>query len=1010
MRSLLMVFCALVAAVSAGGTDYPAKPASVTFKKSSIWLEEAPKPVRVGEDLTVRVHYRLDASDTWGDKPTQLMCMPLGPWIDNPDGEYNRKRHHVSYPGLWPQHKSVEVGDHVVEFTFRLKESFRYNGGGFLCKFKRPDGSDWPWEWRGGGIEIVKEPQTFSIGPTALGGLFKYSETPVIRVEWGPKAPASASGTVTVRDIGGKTVLTLPLARTSGAEEQTFALEGLKPRGIFSVTLDVDGVGSDYCYFGTIPGFRREEGRPTPFGVTNVRDEDFAKIGAELGFSYTRLFTSWKELETDPGNWHLEELDRTIALNERNGLRPWICLYAPPAWALPDGMWSAGFEPSPFDLGAWSNAVTVLAKRYDGRLFGFEWLNEIVPGDKCRDPVRDYVAICRAGWTAAKAVNPGLCCQLAGGLWPHNYRIDCLNAGVGEWIDCLPVHYSSYDGVVEAKDDLLARDLRKVRVADNETASGMSVWGMPPEVALRKSVGQCRHVMTNWPDELCAGAGFVVYFGGGADPCGNWSYMLDRSSPRPVAVTLAVVQGKLAYAKPVGRFCCEELPVQLFERDGKAVAFVSAPGREGVRVTLPAKGAVKVTDYLGNETDAPGGVVTAGDMPVIVEGLDLDRMKLLMAKWRESAAKPFLLYDVDPDAIGNLVVNGGFEAGPKGWGGVKSVATVPTPDDDANHAVEFRGNGKYQSIWQGVDLPVPGRSYLYTCWMWTTDQEGGSNLAERFSDGTKEKQYYLPHVFSIGAAGSSSWRLMVKRFDSKPNTKSLGLTPVTRGKGVFRVDNVSLSLYRGSDYAAFAGRVGGERPASKVPLCCDNQIRTAGAYRWSPASLAGVASFTWDESALNLVCTVVDDVSKPKEIVGETGEEALKGDMLALAIFPKTGSDGRPESVQERWYLSLANPGGGSGRTTLFRPKKYSLGLKSGQLAKDSSVYQVDFRREGGKTVYEVRIPWSEIPGFTPAKGASFGCNLVLIDADGTDGLGRMVWGADLPDSAAGCGIVTLLP
>ena len=55
-------------------------------------------------------------------------------------------------------------------------------------------------------------------------------------------------------------------------------------------------------------------------------------------------------------------------------------------------------------------------------------------------------------------------------------------------------------------------------------------------------------------------------------------------------------------------------------------------------------------------------------------------------------------------------------------------------------------------------------------------------------------------------------------------------------------------------------------------------------------------------------------------------------------------------------------------------------------------------------------IPWSEIPGFAPAKGASFGCNLVLVDSDGGDRQGKMVWGADLGETASGCGVVTLLP
>ena len=114
----------------------------------------------------------------------------------------------------------------------------------------------------------------------------------------------------------------------------------------------------------------------------------------------------------------------------------------------------------------------------------------------------------------AKKVNPKNVIQLAGGLWPHNYRIDPLNAGVGQWIDVLPVHYSTYEGIVEAKTDLKVRDLaKKVRVADNETASGLSTWQMKPDMTLAKSVGQCKHVMTRWPDELCAGAAFITYFG-----------------------------------------------------------------------------------------------------------------------------------------------------------------------------------------------------------------------------------------------------------------------------------------------------------------------------------------------------------------------------------------------------------------------------------------------------------------------------------------------------------------
>ena len=84
--------------------------------------------------------------------------------------------------------------------------------------------------------------------------------------------------------------------------------------------------------------------------------------------------------------------------------------------------------------------------------------------------------------------------------------------------------------------------------------------------------------------------------------------------------------------------------------------------------------------------------------------------------------------------------------------------------------------------------------------------------------------------------------------------------------------------------------------------------------------------------------------------------------------------------------------------------------FRSGQLCKDSSVYQIDMKRTGTTTTYRFRIPWSEIPGFTPAKGVSFGCNIVLGDSDGGAAFGKMVWGGGLKDDSADCGLVTLVP
>ena len=58
---------------------------------------------------------------------------------------------------------------------------------------------------------------------------------------------------------------------------------------------------------------------------------------------------------------------------------------------------------------------------------------------------------------------------------------------------------------------------------------------------------------------------------------------------------------------------------------------------------------------------------------------------------------------------------------------------------------------------------------------------------------------------------------------------------------------------------------------------------------------------------------------------------------------------------------------------------------------------------------YRLSIPWSEIPGVAPGKGASFGCNLVLGDSDGDEKFGRFLWGGGLKDDSADCGLVTLI-
>ena len=1113
--------------VQVGEPAYPFRPKTVTFKKSGLWIDgEAPTVQYPGDVATVKVRYRLDPSDTWGPGKTKISIRPLGPWIDNPDGVVNEKRKHVGAPGFGVQAKEVEPGDGEVEFSWNFPGA-RRTSCFFLLQFIAPDGDAWPWDWRGGSVNFKPYSKFFYVEPDADFGMYGYGEKPSFTIHWGNTVKRGTTNAVaTVRDVFGEVVAEKSFDVAPADRGTTsFDLPGFDKRGTFSVTVKAGDNPEDFCVFATYPKFQRKPGVPTPFGATDVSSPEASRLAADLGFSYVRHFTGWAGLEPLPGVWRLDGLDRTIRANADAGLKPWISLQGAPSWALPEGMHGFRFEPAPFDTNAWADVVTTVSRRHKGALWGWEWLNEIVPGSKCDDPVATYLGICKAGTEAARAVDPDLKIQLAGGLWPRNFRTDLLNAGIEKYIDFLPVHYQDFAGITAARRDLEVRGIQDVLVGDNENATGFSTWNMDAEMMLGRSLFQCLHVLTKWPDELCAGTAFITYFGGGPQVAGNWTYLIDDRTPRPVAVTLAVLQGKLAYAKPIGKFYRGDTIVHLFEGDdGRAIAVVRAPGADGAatfgttgkatgfqrdpskkgrKISFPAKGPLTITDFQGNETVSQDGSFYAGDMPVIVEGADLDYLKMYtvllpgssavpvetppcaVTAGGETLSIPLRLFNpypvaktfnvgcfelgwaspkpirvtlepgerrtdelvlrlkdkvpavatlvvgvgsdglptigqrcrltvVDPTSIGNLLLNGDMSEGETGgkpahWGGNGTLEDVP--GEPGNRALLLRGQGQgaYQSSWQSVKIPVPGETYLYTAWVWSDRMGAGSNVNEDLEGGGARK-WTMPRIFSTPMSGTGYWRFLSKQFETKEDTRGLALAPVAHGDkgGSVFYDNISLSLYKGSDFVCFARREGAKADCP-VPLLCDNQIQSEGGYAWTPKNLAGRAFFSWDAEALRFRAEVEDDALAPRPVVSASGEETLGGDAIALCLFPRTGPDG-PENDQLRWYLSKASPGGGSGACTVFRPAAFSLGAKSGQLAKDSSVYEVSIERQGTKTVYDLRIPWAEIPGFTPAVGATMGCNLILYDSDGPGAArGRMTWGAGLKPGPGDCALITLV-
>ncbi|MGN1274886.1 MAG: hypothetical protein ACI4UF_09860, partial [Thermoguttaceae bacterium] len=381
---------------------------------------------------------------------------------------------------------------------------------------------------------------------------------------------------------------------------------------------------------------------------------------------------------------------------------------------------------------------------------------------------------------------------------------------------------------------------------------------------------------------------------------------------------------------------------------------------------------------------------------------------------------------VKPEEIGNLLQNPGFELAEgqnadaaSAWGGSgKNGKRVPCKDPDAVGHGDFvyrfeKTKGGYQSIWQSVPkLPTVGGEYVYSFWVRSDDLTTGSNLGGKTQDGKNWDWHWL-QVFQA-PKNQPTWRVISKRLELPEGTVSLTAAPVCQGDGWTEIDNAQLVPYEGTDYAAFAPRaekisIDGDlsdfQKSAPIPLLGENQVKALDpAYVWSPKNASAAAYFNYDENFLYLGVEVLDD----RHIAEKTEAECANYDSVRVAIHPMNRLPGE-ESRAFCFDLSSAAPGG-SGKHTLYRPAEYSGGLKSGSLAKDSSVYDFVVKRDGNRTVYELAMPWSDLGGPAGIIGTKIGVSLRLTDCDGRKPEAYILWGEGLYPawSPASFGVLTL--
>lgn len=1099
----------VVPVLSVAQTPGTAKPEGVDFKKSWISIKPPAGPYVEEDEFTVTVDYYLDPSESWGDG-VELYLTALGPWIDKPDGKYTTSRTHIDISGLTGSKTvRIEPGRGSQEFHYTVPRLHAFNDLLFIAGFKMDGGKqNWPWYVRALGPSLIKTHDFYDIETDRVGNIFTYDEPVIIRVvsRKGALANEKKSFAYTLTDVDGNEKEGTIEFQPSSIGESTALTLPVTARGTFVLKTKIADWGEREMVFVRIPDLGSVATK-TKFGVTNARTDVENEIACRLGFSWVRHFFSWGEVRPGRNYWNTEGWDAILQTNVEHGITPWLCLVYPPAWVQTGPARNVPYVPYGFDHDGLASTVKELSQRWGDHIWGWEWQNEIVPGDLVDDPVGNYIDFVKTGTEAVRAVNSDLKVQLAGGLWPRNFRNDLLKQGVADYIDVLPVHYGNYGAVRDAQNDLSAVGAKdRVSVWDNETSYGLSVWNMPLTEMI-KNDAQSQWIMDRWTAELNAGAEQITLFGGQVDSAGNWSYLLDSATVRPSATTAAVFISKMAQAKALGAFFFgQDAIAYLFDRNEEALLLLSAPSRKGLYDLPIGAPLATVTDHQGRERQVltKNGVLSIelGDMPIFVENASLPivktnvvlkvgagdrpqplpqltavsqtnlavplrvtnpydrpitvRISLQPADARQVAAekelalgaheqrvlelaaasvsnkakrgpeawkavvrfpntqlpvveKPFIVSWIEPESLGNLLSDSGFEdpVNPgSGWsiygGGAKTTSQGSLGTGEKWLEFSSTKDG-WITATQEIDAPA-GRPYLFTLWAHPRNlQQGGANITYILPEG-KKKTLYIPHVFQT-PSDSDSWLLLSYRGEAPTDALKIQFSPVanpSKEGGSMVFDHARVTLYEGTDFAAEAheaslapkidGSLNDWPQATPIPLLAVNQLKTdSDSYQWSPENLSGVAYFQWDEEALYFAAEVIDD----QTVAPYTGDQTTQGDSIILAIQPsRLGMESNDRAFA--YYLSAASPGGGSGKFTLYRPEEFSGGLMNGQLAKDSSAYEVAIQRKDDRTFYEVKLPWTELGGITPQLGGRIGLSLSLADNDGGGRAARMLWGQGL--------------
>ena len=342
MNKKLLQF-ALLYTLAFISTSYSFAANTPEYNKSWIYIDASNNGSQLvsGQTWQIPVEYYLDPTEHAGI--TILYIWGTGPWIDTPDGKYAIQRGHIGYPDMGRQIKLTQAGRGRHVFTLTVPQGLelvkKNNPVFLLAGFRFSNGQDWQWRIRAE-TSFVSDRGFFEIDTNVPGNLFTYNEPIQIIIKLkNVEPPGQKTLRYNIYDTKGNIVTQGQKEFTVEEKDQEITIDfNTTKRGVFLIEVDIPGWEKRHTTFARIPDLKSiTNGQATPFGMTNsygTSKEEVWAIAQRLGFSICRRSTRWYTLQPGPDFFNLNELEQELDTASKYGIKVWLCIVSPPAFAF----------------------------------------------------------------------------------------------------------------------------------------------------------------------------------------------------------------------------------------------------------------------------------------------------------------------------------------------------------------------------------------------------------------------------------------------------------------------------------------------------------------------------------------------------------------------------------------------------------------------------------------------------------------------------------------------------